>query len=54
MATNPIPQNEVLHSENHMKLTAEEIAKAVARHNKHHPDAKVENEPVKAQKATKK
>ena len=54
MATNPIPQTEVLHSENHTKLTAEEIAKAVARHNKHHPAEKVENATLKAQKATKK
>jgi hypothetical protein len=30
-------KTEVLHSENHSKLSAEEIAKAVARHNRHHP-----------------
>jgi hypothetical protein len=29
--------SEVLHSEHHSKLSAEEIAKAVARHNRHHP-----------------
>lgn len=28
--------DDVLHSENHSRLTAEEIAKAVAHHNRHH------------------
>jgi hypothetical protein len=30
------PVNDVLHSDNHSRLTAEEIAKAVARHNRDH------------------
>jgi hypothetical protein len=34
MPTDSNPQSDVLHSENHSRLTAEEIAKAVARHNK--------------------
>jgi hypothetical protein len=54
MATNPSPLTEVLHFENHSKLTPEEIAKAVARHNKNHSPAKAENESLKAKKATKK
>ena len=47
-------RTEVLHSENHSRLSAEEIAKAVARHNKNHSAAKAENEAAKAKKATKK
>ncbi len=53
MATNP-GQTEVLHSEKHSKLSAEEIAKAVARHNKNHSAAKAENIAAKEKKATKK
>ena len=53
MATNTNPVTEVLHSENHSKLSAEEVAKAVARHNKNHSAAKAENEVAKAKKATK-
>ena len=53
MATNPSPVNDVLHSENHSKLSAEEIAKAVARHNKNHSAAKAENAALKAKKANK-
>lgn len=45
---------EVLHSENHSKLSAEEVAKAVARHNKNHSAAKTENAAAKANKANKK
>ena len=37
MATNPTAVSDVLHSDNHSKLSTEEIAKALARHNKHHP-----------------
>jgi hypothetical protein len=40
MATNNTPVTEVLHSENHAKLSAEEIAKAVAHHIKNHSDLK--------------
>ena len=54
MATNPGPLTEVLHSEKHTTLSAEEIAKAVARHNKNHSAAKAENVAAKASKATKK
>jgi hypothetical protein len=32
--------SDVLHSTNQSKLSAEEIAKAVARHNRHHPGTK--------------
>jgi len=49
MATNTDPQSEVLHSENHTKLSSEEIARAVARHNKNHSAAKAENASAKAQ-----
>jgi len=54
METNSSPVTEVLHSENHSKLSAEEIAKAVARHKKNHSAAKAENVAVKANKVTKK
>jgi len=54
MATNSGPVTEVLHSEKHTTLSAEEIAKAVARHNKNHSAAKAENVAAKANKATKK
>jgi len=48
------PQSDVLHSENHQKLSSEEIAKAVARHNKNHSAAKAENAVAKDKKAAKK
>ena len=54
MATNPGPLSDVLHSEKHSKLSDEEVAKAVARHNKNHSAAKAENAAAKANKATKK
>jgi hypothetical protein len=54
MASNASPNPEVLHSENHSKLSSEEIAKAVARHNKHHSAAKEENAAAKAKKGNKK
>ena len=54
MATNSGPLNEILHSEEHSKLSAEEVAKAVARHNKNHSAAKAANAAAKASKATKK
>lgn len=53
MPTNTSPQTEVLHSQNQSKLSAEEIAKAVARHNKNHSAAKAENAAAKAKKTTK-
>jgi hypothetical protein len=36
MDTDKNSPTDVLHSENHSKLSAEEIAKAVARHNREH------------------
>ena len=53
MATNTSPLD-VLHSENHSKLSAEQIAKAVSRHNKNHSAAKAENAAAKASKGIKK
>jgi hypothetical protein len=60
MATNSDPQSEVLHPATHSKLSSEEIAKAVARHNKNHPAAKAKdaaakapNTPAKAKKGPK-
>jgi len=53
MTINTSPPTEVLHSENHSKLSAEQIAKAVARHNKNHSAAKAENIAAKANKAKK-
>jgi hypothetical protein len=50
MATN----TDFLHSENHSKLSAEEIAKAVARHNKNHSAARAENAAAKAAKGVRK
>ena len=54
MATKSDPLTEVLHSENHSKLSNEEVAKAVARHNKNHSAAKAENAAAKSNKARKK
>lgn len=54
MATDPNSLTEVLHSDNHSKLSSEEIAKAVARHNKNHSAAKEENLAAKANKGKKK
>lgn len=42
METNSNSTSEVLHAGDHSKLSAEAIAKAVARHNRHH------SHPVKA------
>jgi hypothetical protein len=53
MVTTTNPQTEVLHSENHSKLSSEEIAKAQARHNKNHSAAKAENAAAKAKKGAK-
>jgi hypothetical protein len=38
----PSIQDDVLHSTDHSKLTPEEIAKAIAHHNKHHPQDKMQ------------
>ena len=53
MEPNSGPLTEVLHSENHSKLSAEQIAKALARHNKNHSAAKAENIAAKAKKPAK-
>lgn len=42
MANESNLQSDVLHNENHSTLSAEEIAKAVARHAKHHPEGKAD------------
>lgn len=47
-------QNEILHSENRNPLTAEQIAKAQARHNKNHSPDKSKNADIKANKPAKK
>jgi hypothetical protein len=49
MDSNTTP-TEVLHNENHSKLSSEQIAKAVARHNKNHSAAKEDNLAAKAGK----
>jgi hypothetical protein len=55
MATDTNQPTDVLHSETHSKLSAEEIAKAVARHNnKHHSGAKPDNATPKTKKTGKK
>jgi len=41
-------KSDVLHSENHYKLTPEEVAKAVAHHNRHHKGDQKQNAPKKA------
>jgi hypothetical protein len=46
--TKTTSQSDVLHFENHGKLSAEEIAKAVARHNHHHPNHQPESASAKA------
>jgi hypothetical protein len=40
-------KNDVLHSDDHSRLTPEEIAKAVAHHNRHHPKGNTGNAPMK-------
>lgn len=54
MAADSNPQTDVLQSDHHSTLTSEEIAKAVARHNRQHPAVKAENPQGKAKKSTKK
>lgn len=39
--------NDVLHNEEHSKLTPEEVAKAIAHHNRHHGGEHQENSPGK-------
>ena len=54
MGNNTGPLTDVLHSENHSKLSTEQIAKAVARHNKNHSAGKAENTAAKPNKGKKK
>jgi hypothetical protein len=54
MASNSSPLTEVLHSENHSKLSSEEVVKALARHNKNHSAPKAGKSAAKAIKVTKK
>jgi len=54
MATDTSSNTEVLHNENHSTLSAEQIAKAVARNKKNHSTAKEENIALKAKKEVKK
>lgn len=51
MSTNSDEPTEVLHNENHAKLSSEEVAKAVARHNKNHSADKAGNQAAKAKNA---
>lgn len=53
MATETNPQTDVLHSDNHSRLSAEEIAKALARHNKNHPAEKEKSPTAKGKKSGK-
>lgn len=46
--SDPAIKSDVLHSENHHRLTPEEIAKAVAHHNRHHKGDQKQNAPKKA------
>jgi hypothetical protein len=43
-------KGDVLHPESHKQLSAEEIAKALARHSREHPSGKMVNPPMKQQK----
>jgi hypothetical protein len=45
-STTPVA-NDVLHFENHSKLSAEEIAKAVAHHKHHHGEDQPQGSPAK-------
>lgn len=42
--------SDVLHGDGRSKLTREEIAKAIARHQREHPGSRAKNAPAKAQK----
>jgi len=54
METKTNASNDILHSNNPSKLSAEEIAKAVARHNRHHPGNKTVAASGKQQSGAKK
>jgi hypothetical protein len=53
MADNAISPNDVLQSDHHSKLSAEEIAKALARHNRHHSGIPSASAPAKSKQAGK-
>jgi hypothetical protein len=53
MGTNNEVGSDVLHSTNHSKLSAEEIAKAVARHNREHKGQAAAAQQPKAKKSGK-
>ena len=44
--------SDVLHSTGHSKLSQEEIAKALARHQREHPGSRGKNAPARPQKPT--
>jgi len=44
--------SDVPHGDGHSKLSQEEIAKAVARHQREHPGSRTKNAPTKHQKTT--
>jgi hypothetical protein len=50
---NTAPQTDVLHFENQSKLSAAEIAKAVAHHNHHHPEKPQQDDSTKPKTAKK-
>ena len=54
MATDTNPVGDVLHNDNHSTLSTEQIAKALARHNKNHSADKEQNAALKAKKTSKK
>ena len=54
MANETNSPDNVLHSDNQSKLSAEQIAKALARHNKNHSADKAANAALKASKPGKK
>ncbi|HLK68653.1 MAG TPA: hypothetical protein VKU19_34720 [Bryobacteraceae bacterium] len=53
MATNTNSVSDVLHNENHSKLSAEEIAKAVARHKRDHSATPADKPAAKPKKGAK-
>jgi hypothetical protein len=53
MATNTNSVTDVLHSDNHSKLSAEQIAKAVARHNRDHSATTTDKPSAKPKKVNK-
>jgi hypothetical protein len=53
MAENTNSASDVLQSDHHAKLSAEEIAKALARHNRHHSAAAAPGPSSKPKSATK-